>query len=65
MRRGLYEILGLLLVLGSVVFFYYSVTFLADKDYIAAILQIFVGFALVRAGLELTKLSLLTTERDS
>ena len=65
MRRILYEVVGIALVLGSVGFFYYSVRFLADRDYIAGILEIFVGFGLVRAGLELTKLALLTGEGGS
>jgi len=57
--------MGLLLVLASVVFFLYSARFLGERDYVSGILQIFVGFALIRAGLELTKLSLLTEERRS
>lgn len=65
MRRVIFEVLGILLVLASVLFFFESVRFLSDRDYIAAILEIFVGFALVRAGLELTKLSLLARERTS
>ena len=60
MRRTLLEILGVLLVLSSIAFFFVSVRFLTDRDYIAAILQIFVGFALVRAGLELTKIAMLS-----
>lgn len=65
MRRAFYEGLGVVLVLASIVFFLYAVRFLGDRDYIAAILQIFVGFALIRAGLELTKLSLATVDRSS
>jgi hypothetical protein len=57
-----YEILGLLLVATSTVFFYYSVEFFAGRDYIAGVLEIFVGFALIRAGLDLTKLALLRKE---
>ncbi len=60
MRRIVYEILGIVMVFLSLVFFYFSIQFMAERDYIAGILQIFVGFSLIRAGLELTKLSLLT-----
>jgi len=52
------------MVLASVVFFFYSVQFLSERDYIAAILQIFVGFAMVRSGIELTRMALLS-DRDS
>ncbi len=65
MRRVFYELMGILLLLASVVFFLYSVRFLADRDYVSGILQIFVGFSLIRAGLELTKLSLLAEERPT
>ncbi len=65
MRRLIFEILGVLLVLGSVGFFFASVRFLADRDYIAGILEIFVGFALVRAGLELVKLGALAGDRGT
>jgi putative Mn2+ efflux pump MntP len=64
MRKMMLEILGILMVLGSVVFFYFSVQFLSERDYIAAILQIFVGFAMVRSGLELTRMALLD-KRDT
>ena len=62
MRKMVLEILGILMVLASVVFFYFSVQFLSERDYIAAILQIFVGFAMVRSGLELTRMALLDKE---
>ena len=64
MRKMVFEILGIVMVLASVVFFYYSVQFLSERDYIAAILQIFVGFAMVRSGIELTRMALLS-DRDS
>lgn len=64
MRRVFYECSGVLLLLASVVFFLYSVRFLGEREYVGATLQIFVGFALIRAGLELTRLSLLLEERE-
>ncbi|HIA00424.1 MAG TPA: hypothetical protein EYN06_04770 [Myxococcales bacterium] len=64
MRKMVFEILGIVMVLASVVFFFYSVQFLSERDYIAAILQIFVGFAMVRSGIELTRMALLS-DRDS
>jgi len=60
----LYEILGILLVCGSAVFFWVSIGFLSEKDYIAGILQIFIGFALIRSGLEMTKIALVSKERS-
>ena len=65
MRRLILEALGILLLLASIVFFLFSVRFLGERDYIAAVLLIFVGFSLVRGGLELTKLSLLAGEQKT
>ena len=62
-RRVVYEVAGIVLVLTSIAFFWASVRFLTERDYIAAILEIFVGFALVRAGLELTKIALIRGDR--
>jgi len=62
-RRVVYEVTGIVLVLTSIAFFWASVRFLTERDYIAAILEIFVGFALVRAGLELTKIALIRGDR--
>ena len=62
-RLLLYEILGIAMVCSSVLFFWYSVGFMTEKDYIAAILQIFIGFSLVRGGLEMTKIALVSKDR--
>jgi hypothetical protein len=40
------------------------VRFLAEREYIGGILQIFVGFSLIRAGLELSRLGLLREDRQ-
>ncbi len=59
MRRAAYEVVGLGLVLAGLYFFVESVTFFTAKDYVAGVLEIFVGLAVTRAGLELVKLGLL------
>jgi hypothetical protein len=66
MRRFAYDVIGLLLLGGSVFFYFQSVKFFGDRDYVAGILEIFVGMALTRAGLEVMKLGLAaaTTEID-
>ena len=65
MRKKTLEISGLLLIAAAVVFFYLSVDLLSAGDHFAGLLEIFVGFSLIRAGLELTKLSILEQrERD-
>lgn len=59
MRRAVYEVVGLGLVLGGLYFFVESVRFFTARDYVAGVLEIFVGLAVTRAGLELVKLGLL------
>ena len=64
MRHVIYEILGIGLVLAGVAFFYVCVQFLAEKDYIAGILVVALGFAVLRTGVELSKLSVLLRRED-
>jgi len=66
-RSILYDALSLLLVLGSLFFFYQATQFLIGKDYVAGGLTTFIGILVIRIGVELGKLALLTRrhERDS
>ncbi len=59
MRRAAYEVVGLGLVLAGLYFFWESVAFFTSRDYVAGVLEIFVGLAVTRAGLELVKLGIL------
>ncbi len=60
MRAISYEILALALLAGSGFFFFRAVEFLAGKDYVSGILTIVVGLAVIRTGVELSKLAILT-----
>jgi len=55
--RTLLPWLGALVALASLWFFYRGVSFLAAQDYVSALLTIFVGFALVKSGVELVRLA--------
>ena len=57
MKGAHLDVLGAVLVLGSLYFFHHAVRSLAGKDYIAAIIEIFVGLAIIRSGIELSKLA--------
>lgn len=57
-RRALPEALGAVLVLGSLGLFYQCIVYLQRRDYVAAILIMFIGFAVVRSGVELLRSSL-------
>lgn len=53
MRSTVYEILSLVLLLGSLFFLYRCVEFLAQKDYVAGIIALGIGFLVIRVGVEL------------
>ena len=58
-RKYFFEALAFILMLGSLVFFYECVRFLTRRDYVSAILLMFIGFAVIRVGAELARLALI------
>lgn len=58
MRKHFFEILALVLILGSLGFFLQCVSFLVRHDYVAAALVFFVGLAVINVGAELARLAL-------
>ena len=59
MKRTFFEVLSIGLVASSLVFFYECVRFLSRRDYVAAIILMFIGFAVIRVGAELARLALI------
>ncbi len=57
-HRYFFEALSLGLLLSSLAFFYQCVRFLMQRDYVAAILLMFIGFAIIRVGSELARFAL-------
>lgn len=62
MRKHFFEGLALLLIVGSLGFFLEAIHFLGRRDYVAAILLLFVGVSVIHVGAELARLALV--ERD-
>lgn len=58
-RKYFFEALSLGLMISSLVFFYECIRFLATRDYVAAIVLMFIGFAVIRVGSELARLALI------
>jgi hypothetical protein len=58
MRPRLLEILSVILILGSFFCFYWCLRLLTNRDYVGAILVMFIGFAVIRVGSDMAKLSL-------
>lgn len=59
----LYDLLSVVLSLGSFGLFYQGTQFLVDKDYIAATLCMLAGFGVLRAGVEMGRLALVVRRR--
>jgi hypothetical protein len=57
-KRYFFEALAVVLFAGSLVFFYECIRFLTHRDYVSAILLMFIGFAVIRVGAELARLAL-------
>lgn len=62
MRRYLFEALAILLIGGSLVFFYECASYLARKDYVAAVILLMIGVSVIGVGKELARLALVQKE---
>ncbi len=62
MRRYLFELLALLLIGGSLVFFWECISYLAKRDYVAAVILMGIGLAVISVGKELARLALVQKE---
>ena len=59
MRRYLYELLAIALIGGSIVFFRECIDYLARRDYIAAVILMFIGLSVISVGKEMARLALI------
>jgi hypothetical protein len=64
LRATVYEILGLGFLLGSAAFFWRTIEFLAQRDYVAGVVALIVGFLVSRAGVEISKLALVIRREE-
>lgn len=62
MRRYFFEILAVLLIGGSLFFFKETLDYLARRDYVAALLVMLIGVAVISVGKEMARLALV--QRD-
>ena len=59
MNRYFFEVLAVLLMGGSIVFFVECIGYLARRDYVAAIILMFIGLAVISVGKEIARLALI------
>jgi len=64
MRALIYEIIGLGLMAASGWLFYRCLYFLAEKNYLAGLVVLVIGFVVIRTGVELGKLAVLHRRRE-
>ncbi|MBK9031144.1 MAG: hypothetical protein IPL61_07380 [Myxococcales bacterium] len=62
MRRYFFEVLALALIGGSMFFFKESIDYLARRDYVASLIVMLIGFAVITVGKEMARLALV--QRD-
>jgi len=61
-RMFFFEALAVLLILGSMFFFKETLDYLARRDYVAALLVMLIGVAVISVGKEMARLALV--QRD-
>lgn len=64
MKVVFFDILTTTLMAASLFFFYQCTVFLTEKDYLAATLTLFIGFTIVRAGVELARLAVIMRKEE-
>lgn len=62
MRKYFFEILALMLIGGSLVFFVECIAYLSRRDYVAAIILMFIGISVISVGKEMARLALVQKE---
>jgi hypothetical protein len=62
MRRYFFEILAVLLIAGSLFFFKETLDYLGNRNYVAALLVMVIGVAVISVGKEMARLALV--QRD-
>ena len=64
MKIFLFVSLSIALLVASIFFFHQSGGFLMERNYLAGLLHIFVGFATIRGGLEFARLAVVLQDRS-
>lgn len=62
MRRYFFEILSILLIGGSLLFFRECISYLARRDYVSAVVLMFIGLSVIAVGKEMARLALIQKE---
>jgi hypothetical protein len=63
-RGTLYEIVSVGLMIASLFFFWVCTTFLGEKNYLGGTLTLFIGFTIVRVGVEMARLAVVLRKEE-
>ena len=58
MKRYFFEVLSFLLIGGSLLFFFECIDYLKRRDYVASIILMGIGLAVISVGKEMARLAL-------
>ncbi|MBL4634098.1 MAG: hypothetical protein JKY56_09505 [Kofleriaceae bacterium] len=58
MRHYFFEVLSILLLGGSLLFFLECIDYLKQRDYVASIILLLIGLAVISVGKEMARLAL-------
>lgn len=58
LRARIYDIVSLILIAGSIWFFYRSVAFLTVNEYVGSVVTMLIGLVIIRVGVELARIAL-------
>jgi uncharacterized membrane protein YqgA involved in biofilm formation len=62
MRRYFFEVLSILLIAGSLVFFAQCISYLTNRDYVSSLILLAIGMSVMTVGKELARLALVQRE---
>ena len=62
MKRFFFEMLTVVLIGGSLVFFVECIHYLTRRDYVSAIILMFIGLSVISVGREMARLALVQRE---
>ena len=62
MRQHFFEALAILLVGGSLIFFYECAEYLAKRDYVGSLILMTIGLSVITVGKEMARLALVQKE---
>ena len=62
MRRYFFEVLAVLLMGGSLVFFFECIGYVSERNYVAAIILMLIGISVISVGKEMARLALIQKE---